>query len=132
MPDLETFRAETRAWLEANCPAEMREPVRDESDICWGGREPRFKNEAQKLWMERMAERGWTVPDWPSAYGGGGLSPAETKVLRQEMARIGARNPLSSFGISMLGPALLKYGTEAQKQRFLPEIARGEVRWCQG
>jgi alkylation response protein AidB-like acyl-CoA dehydrogenase len=132
MTDLETFRAETRAWLEANCPPEMREPMRDESDACWGGRNPIFKNEAQKLWMERMAERGWTVPDWPTEYGGGGLSPAETKILRQEMARIGARNPLMSFGISMLGPALLKYGDEAQKKRFLPEIARGEIRWCQG
>ena len=132
MADLETFRAETRAWLEANCPAEMRQPMRDESDMCWGGRNPVFKSEAQKLWMERMAERGWTVPDWPTEYGGGGLSPAETKILRQEMARIGARNPLMSFGISMLGPALLKYGNEAQKKRFLPEIARGEIRWCQG
>ena len=132
MPDLDSFRSETRAWLEANCPAEMREPVRDESDMCWGGRNPVFKNEAQKLWMERMAERGWTVPDWPTEYGGGGLSPAETKVLKQEMARIGARNPLYSFGISMLGPALLKYGSEEQKRRFLPEIARGEIRWCQG
>jgi acyl-CoA dehydrogenase len=132
MAELETFRAETRAWLVANCPAEMREPMRDESDACWGGRNPTFKSEAQKLWMERMAARGWTVPDWPTPYGGGGLSPAETKILRQEMARIGARNPLMSFGISMLGPALLKYGTEAQKQRFLPEIARGEIRWCQG
>ncbi|WP_404828305.1 acyl-CoA dehydrogenase family protein [Sphingomonas parva] len=110
----------------------MREPVRDESDLCWGGRNATFKNEAQRRWLEMMAERGWTVPDWPRAYGGGGLSPAETKILRQEMARIGARNPLYSFGISMLGPALLKYGTEAQKTRFLTEIARGEIRWCQG
>ena len=132
MTDLESFRAETRAWLEANCPPEMREPMRDESDACWGGRNPVFKNEAQKQWMEAMAARGWTVPDWPKEYGGGGLSPAETKILRQEMARIGARNPLMSFGISMLGPALLKYGNEEQKTRFLNEIARGEIRWCQG
>jgi alkylation response protein AidB-like acyl-CoA dehydrogenase len=132
MPDLESFRAETRAWLEANCPAEMREPIRDESDMCWGGRNPEFKNEAQRRWLEVMAQRGWTVPDWPTDYGGGGLSPAQTKVLRQEMAAIGARSPLYSFGISMLGPALLKYGNEAQKKRFLTEIARGEIRWCQG
>jgi alkylation response protein AidB-like acyl-CoA dehydrogenase len=130
--ELDTFRTETCAWLEANCPAEMREPMRDEGDACWGGRNPSFKNEAQKLWLERMAARGWTVPDWPADYGGGGLSPAETKILRQEMARIGARNPLHSFGISMLGPALLKYGSEEQKKHYLPEIARGEVRWCQG
>ncbi len=132
MTDLESFRAETRAWLEANCPPEMREPMRDESDACWGGRNPSFKSEAQKKWMDVMAARGWTVPDWPKEYGGGGLSPAETKILRQEMARINARNPLMSFGISMLGPALLKYGTEAQKKHYLTQIARGEIRWCQG
>ncbi len=132
MSDLESFRSEVRAWLEANCPAEMREPVRDETDMCWGGRNPVFKSDAQRRWLDSMAQRGWTVPDWPKEYGGGGLSAAETKVLRQEMAAVGARNPLYSFGISMLGPALLKYGTEAQKRRFLPEIARGEIRWCQG
>lgn len=132
MDETAAFRKEVRAWLEANCPPEMRRPVLDESDMCWGGRNPVFKSEAQKSWMETMAERGWTVPDWPREYGGGGLSPAETKVLRQEMAAIGARNPLYSFGISMLGPALLKYGNEEQKRRFLPEIARGEIRWCQG
>ena len=132
MADLEAFRSETRAWLEANCPPEMREPMRGEGDLCWGGRNPSFTSDAQRAWLERMADRGWTVPDWPRDYGGGGLTAAETKVLRQEMARIGARNPLYSFGISMLGPALLKYGSEAQKKRFLTEIARGEIRWCQG
>ncbi|MGQ0661790.1 acyl-CoA dehydrogenase family protein [Sphingosinicella sp.] len=132
MNDMDEFREDVRAWLEAHCPPEMREPMRDESDACWGGRNPVFKNEAQKLWMERMAARGWTVPDWPTDYGGGGLSPAETKVLKQEMARIGARNPLMSFGISMLGPALLKYGNEEQKKLYLTQIAKGEIRWCQG
>ena len=132
MADLEQFRAETRAWLDANCPPEMRDPVRDETDACWGGRNPVFKNAAQKIWLERMAEKGWTVPDWPKPYGGAGLSPAETKILRQEMAALGCRNPLSSFGIWMLGPALLKFGTEEQKLHYLNQIARGEVRWCQG
>ena len=132
MDDLTRFRSETRAWLEANCPAEMRRPVLSEDDVCWGGRDAAFRSPAQEQWLRAMAGRGWTVPDWPAQYGGGGLSPAEAKVLRQELAAIGARSPLTSFGISMLGPALLKYGTEAQKQRFLPEIARGEIRWCQG
>ncbi|HEY1607190.1 MAG TPA: acyl-CoA dehydrogenase family protein [Allosphingosinicella sp.] len=130
--ELKAFRQEVRAWLAEYCPPEMREPVRDESDVNWGGRNPVFRNDAQKSWMEAMAARGWTVPDWPKDYGGGGLSPAETRILRQEMAAIGARNPLSSFGIWMLGPALLQYGSEAQKRHFLPEIARGEIRWCQG
>jgi acyl-CoA dehydrogenase len=132
MSDLDSFRIETRAWLDANCPAEMRTPMRSEKDACWGGRNWEFQSPAQEAWLRAMAGKGWTVPDWPVAYGGGGLSAAEYKVLREEMALIGARNPLSSFGISMLGPALLKYGTEAQKTRFLTEIARGEIRWCQG
>ena len=130
--DLDQFRAETRAWLEANCPPEMREPVRTEKDAVWGGRDQSAMSPAQKQWMDRMGERGWTVPDWPKEYGGGGLSAAEAKVLREEMAAVRARNPLSSFGISMLGPALLKYGNEAQKKEHLPKIARGEIRWCQG
>ena len=132
MSDLEQFRAETRAWLEAKCPPEMREPVRTEKDAVWGGRDQSEMTPAQKLWMDRMGARGWTVPDWPKDYGGGGLSAAETKVLREEMARLRCRNPLSSFGISMLGPALLKYGNEAQKKEHLPKIVRGEIRWCQG
>lgn len=131
MTDLEQFRADTRAWLEANCPPEMRQPVRGEKDACWGGRHATYQP-GQKEWMDAMASRGWTVPDWPTEYGGGGLSPAETKILREEMAAIRARNPLNSFGISMLGPALLKYGTEEQKLEHLPKIARGEIRWCQG
>jgi alkylation response protein AidB-like acyl-CoA dehydrogenase len=132
MAELEQFRADTRAWLEANCPAEMRTPMRGEKDLCWGGRHFEFQSEAQKQWLDVMASRGWTVPDWPKEYGGGGLSPAETKVLKEEMQALGCRPPLTSFGISMLGPALLKYGNEEQKKRFLTEIARGEIRWCQG
>ena len=132
MAELDTFRSDTSAWLEANCPPEMRVPMRSEKDACWGGRGWVFQSPAQEAWLRAMSGKGWTVPDWPSAYGGGGLGAAETKVLREEMAAIGARNPLSSFGISMLGPALLKYGSEEQKLRFLPEIARGEIRWCQG
>ena len=132
MADLETFRAETRAWLEANCPAEMRTPVARDADVCWGGRNAKFASADQKLWLDRMGARGWTVPEWPKAYGGGGLSSDEAKVLAAEMRRIGARSPLSSFGIWMLGPALLKYGDEEQKLEHLPRIARGEIRWCQG
>ena len=131
-PTLETFRRETRAWLEANCPPQMRQPVVDESDVCWGGRHATFKSDAQRVWLQRMAERGWTVPDWPKRYGGGGLSKDEVRVLREEMAQLECRQPLTSFGISMLGPALLKYGNEQQKQEHIPKIARGEIRWCQG
>lgn len=132
MPDLENFRGEVRVWLEENCPAEMRTKQKSEDDICWGGRNFEFQSSAQKTWLERSAAKGWTVPTWPQAYGGGGLSKVENKVLQQEMRAIGARPPLQSFGIWMLGPALLKYGSEAQKLEHLPKIARGEIRWAQG
>ena len=129
---IEAFRAEARAWLEANCPGEMRTPVRSEEDYCWGGRNASFQSDAQRLWLQRMGERGWTVPTWPREYGGGGLSPAEAAVLQQEMRALGCRMALWSFGIWMLGPALLKFGNEVQKREHLPKIARGEIRWCQG
>jgi len=130
--DLDAFRRETRAWLEANCPPEMRQPPASEADICWGGKRFRFQSEAQRLWLQRMGERGWTVPAWPREYGGGGLDHAQAAVLREEMARLRCRVPLQSFGIWMLGPALLQHGSEAQKRLYLPQIARGEIRWCQG
>jgi alkylation response protein AidB-like acyl-CoA dehydrogenase len=84
------------------------------------------------LWKESMGAKGWGVPTWPAAYGGGGLSPAEARVLSQEMAKLGAVNPIGGMGVSMFGPTLLEYGTEAQKLAYIPEIATGKVRWCQG
>jgi len=130
--DLEAFRQETRAWLEANCPESMRQPIRSDADACWGGRKWKFQSEDQRLWLERMAERGWTAPDWPKEYGGGGLTKEQTKILREEMARIKARPPLNSFGIWMIGPAILKFGSEELKRQHIPPIVRGEIRWCQG
>ena len=132
MTDLETFRAETRAWLEANCPPEVRGPMTSEADMIWGGRDAVFATPGHRLWLERMGERGWTAPEWPREYGGGGLSREEAKVLASELRRIKAQPALNSFGVWMLGPALLAFGTEEQKKRFLPEIVRGEIRWCQG
>ena len=131
LQDLDAFRAQTRAWLEANCPASMRTPM-PEDEVVWGGRRASFKNPDSKLWLERMAAKGWTVPSWPKEYGGGGLSPAEARILDEEMRRLDCRSPLQSFGIWMLGPVLLDYGSDAQKQEHLPKIARGEIRWCQG
>jgi alkylation response protein AidB-like acyl-CoA dehydrogenase len=132
MTDLDTFRAETRAWLEANCPAECRGPVASDEERVWGGRNATFPTPAHKTWLEKMGARGWTAPEWPVEYGGGGLSREQAKVLGSEMRRLDAQAPLASFGVWMLGPALLAFGTEEQKQRFLPEIVRGEIRWCQG
>lgn len=128
---LEAFRKEVRTWLEDNCPPTMRTPM-SEKEAVWGGRRAKYPHPDAKVWLERMAAKGWTVPEWPKAYGGGGLDPQETLVLRDEMQNLGCRLPLNSFGIHMLGPVLLRYGTEEQKMEHLPKIARGEIRWCQG
>lgn len=132
MEALEKFRQETRAWLEENCPPSMRTPMTSEDETVWGGRNAKYKNPEAKLWLDRMASRGWTAPTWPAAYGGGGLSKEENLVLQQELRRIKARPALSSFGIWMLGPALLEFANEEQKKEHLPKIVRGEIRWCQG
>jgi len=126
------FRAELRDWLEANCPQEMRDGAMTEDGICWGGKNWVFTSDAQKLWLERCAAKGYTVPTWPVEYGGAGLSRDQEKVFHEEMGRINARTPLQSFGIWMLGPALLHFGSREQKLHYLPPIARGEIRWCQG
>ena len=131
MSSLQDFREHTRAWLEENCPPSMRTPM-VQSEIVWGGRNAKFKNPDSRLWLERMAAKGWTCPTWPAEYGGGGLSQDEAIVLRQELERINARPALTSFGISMLGPVLLEYGNHEQKLEHIPKIVRGEIRWCQG
>ena len=131
MDNLQEFRASTREWLEQNCPPAMRKPMVTEK-IVWGGRNATFKNPESKIWLERMGVRGWICPTWPKEYGGGGLSKEESQVLAEEIKQISARPALSSFGISMLGPVMLEYGTHQQKMEHLPKIARGEIRWCQG
>jgi alkylation response protein AidB-like acyl-CoA dehydrogenase len=128
---LEAFRADVRAWLEANCPAAMRTPM-PEDEIVWGGRNAHFKTPDSKTWLDAMAAKGWTAPQWPAAYGGGGLTAAEDGVLQSELRRIKARPPLFSFGLWMFGPVLIEYGNEVQKAEHLPKITRGEIRWCQG
>ncbi|MFC1695735.1 acyl-CoA dehydrogenase family protein [Pseudomonadota bacterium] len=132
MTHTDSFRQQVRDWLEINCPESMRRPYRNEAEACWGGRNCVFYSEDQKNWLERMVSKGWTVPAWPKEYGGAGLDREQAKILKEELKRINARPPLESFGISMLGPPLLKYGTEAQRQQHLPPIARGEIRWAQG
>ena len=124
----ETFRAEARDWLEENCPPTMRRA----GGYTAGGRKARYANPETKLWLDRMAERGWTAPHWPKEYGGGGLSTEEHRILADEMGRINAAAPLSGHGLTMIGPAILEFGTHEQCLEHLPRIARGEIRWCQG
>lgn len=128
MSDLKNFRETTRAWLEENCPPGARGP----GEVSNGSTKIVIEDADTRLWLERMVEKGWTVPSWPKAYGGGGLSTEEYVILLEEMKRISGRPALSGFGTSMIGPTLLEFGTEEQKLRHLPRIARAEVEWCQG
>ena len=130
--DLGDFRTETRAWLEENCPPSMRLPIKGPNDMYWGGKNAKFNSQDQKIWFERMLKKKWIVPYWEKKYGGGGLTPQENNILTQEMSKLGCRKPLYSFGIAMLGPALIKFASEDQKLRYLPEIVEGKIWWCQG
>ena len=131
--DLDTFRAEVRTWLSANYPAELRDPAaKVDPEAMWGGRAFQQSDDPQIAWMRKVGEKGWTAPTWPTQYGGGGLSPAQARILDQEMAAGRYRTPLASFGVWMLGPVLLEYANEDQKQAHLPKIIKGEIRWCQG
>jgi alkylation response protein AidB-like acyl-CoA dehydrogenase len=125
---LSAFREETRAWLEENCPP----GARGDGQIPTGSTKIEVTDPDVRLWLERMAEKGWTVPTWPKEYGGAGLTKDEFIVLVDEMRRIEARSPLMGMGTGLIGPTLLELGTEDQKARHLPRIARGEVSWCQG
>ncbi len=129
---LTEFRKETSAWLEENCPVSMRGQTKDIAELYWGGRNSDFTSEDQKTWFKRMHDKGWIVPYWDKKYGGGGLSPLENKILAEEMTRLRCKQPLFSFGISMLGPALLKFATEEQKGHYLKDIVDAKIRWCQG
>ena len=131
--DLEAFRADVKAWLAANYPAELRgSEARVDPEAVWGGRAFAGSDDPQIAWMRKVAEKGWTAPTWPRQYGGGGLKADEARVVEKEIAGGGYRPPLASFGLWMLGPALLEYASEAQKREHLPKIAAGEMRWCQG
>jgi len=127
--ELESFRAEARAWLEENFPPSLRGKTGIAAQLM-DGPEPTGD---VLLWKQRMGAKGWGTPTWPAEYGGGGLSPQQARVLQQEMAKIGAFNPLTAgMGVTMIGPTILDYGTEEQKRKHIPPIVRGEVRWCVG
>lgn len=125
--DLNVFREETRDWLEANCPQDMRLGAvhfEDAYEV--------YRTDAAIEWRDRAAARGWTAPAWPTQYGGGGLAKEQHQVLAQEMARIKALPPATGMGLAMIGPTILEMGTEEQRQRHIPKIITGEAQWCQG
>ena len=128
-PELESFRLEARVWLEANLPLSMRDNTGQvAAAMVDGAPQP----EEVILWRNSLGARGWGVPTWPRRYGGGGLTVSEARVLKEEMARIGAGNPVGGLGVMMFGPTLLEYGSPEPLERHIPPIARGELRWCQG
>ena len=127
MTDLTTFRAETRAWLEENCPAGARGP----GPIPIGSTKIEMDPDTQ-AWLERMAEKGWTVPTWPKEYGGAELNREEYQVLVEELTAIGARTPLTGRGVNYIGPTILEFGTDEQKAKWLPVCASGQGAWAMG
>jgi alkylation response protein AidB-like acyl-CoA dehydrogenase len=125
--NLDTFRSETREWLEATCPQSMRNKSINFEDAV-----SIYQTDDAKVWLAATAERGWTAPTWPTEYGGAGLDFETNRVLQEEMAAIKALPGSAGMGLAMIGPTLLEFGTEEQRQRHLPKITSGEVRWCQG
>ena len=126
--DIEAFRAEARDWLKAHFPSSLKGKGGFMNGE--GGSAPSSAD--IRAWTKAMGDKGWGVPAWPKAYGGGGLSTAQARALQQEMNAIGAWNPIGGMGVMMFGPTLLEYGAEAQKRTHIPPIVRGEIRWCQG
>ena len=119
---------ELATWTEANCPQTIRGTI---WEFEGGGEEPITDPDFQR-WFDACVERGLTVPEWPTEYGGAGFDAKAARQVYAVFQRVGAPPPLKGTGISMIGPTLLEYGTAEQKARHLPSIARGDTRWCQG
>ncbi len=132
MSELDRFRDEVRGFLEREVPTSLRGAAGAAEQGFWGGRKPELPHPESKAYCALMAARGFTAPTWPKEYGGGGLDSAQARVLEQELGRLKLPMPLTGFGLSMIGPTLLQFGTEDQKQEHIPKIVRGEIRWCQG
>lgn len=131
MSTLDSFRDEIRQWLEASAPDSLRGHGNDPDAQIWGGKKER-RSKAQDAWLKAAIERGFTAPTWPKEYGGAELSKEEAAVLAAEIRALDLPTPLTGFGLSMIGPTLLRFGNEEQRREHLPRITRGEIRWCQG
>ncbi len=126
--NLEAVRDDARTWIESNFPKSLKGY---EVGLEGGG----DGSSDFETWRQKLAEKGWGAPTWPKEYGGAGLSHPEAKVVAKALAKAGAFNPipmLAGMGVTMVGPTILEYGTDDQKERHLPGIASGAVRWCLG
>ena len=128
---LTKFTKEVDSWIESHCPHSMRTPM-PVSEQVWASSNIYFPSKDAKVWFDAMVSKGWCTPEWPKEFGGGGLTFDESKILKQRLKFYGCRPAQINFGISMLGPVLLEFGTDEQKHEFLPQISRGEIWWCQG
>jgi alkylation response protein AidB-like acyl-CoA dehydrogenase len=126
--ELETFRTEVREWLGANFPKSLAH----DTDTQLAKLQAKPETAEAKAWRETLGAKGWGAPTWPTEVGGGGLTRAQAAVLNEEMAKVGARNPIGGMGIAFFGPTLLEYGSEALKKQHFPGIVMGDVWWCQG
>lgn len=115
------LRAEARAWLEANVPSTPL-PSMDTADGF----------QAHRKWERTLFDGGWGVVSWPVQYGGRGLGIIEWLVFEEEYYRARAPGRVNQNGLFLLGPTLMSHGTDDQKARFLPAMAKGEEIWCQG
>jgi alkylation response protein AidB-like acyl-CoA dehydrogenase len=116
------FRDEVRGWLESELPQDLRAKVLDYQEL---------SKEDLLRWHRTLARKGWVAPAWPVEWGGTGWSAVERYLFEEECAMAGAP-PVVPFGVTMCGQVLLRFGSEAQKKRFLPRIYNGEDFWCQG
>ncbi|MGD9704341.1 MAG: acyl-CoA dehydrogenase family protein [Acidimicrobiia bacterium] len=123
-PDAEAFRAEISSWLEENLPAGWSDPGFEMS--------PEERKRFNDEWPSKLFSGGWICATWPVEYGGKGLTTMQGVVLAEEFARVKAPLRADFFGDTLVGPTILQWGTEEQKQEFLPKILKGETRWCQG
>lgn len=130
--NIDEFRLEVSTWLDDTFPSSL---AGKGSEIGLGRNvSGRLADDSNK-WREQLASKGWGAPTWPVEYGGAGLSQKHAQVISDEMVKKQAFNPipmLAGMGVTMVGPTILEYGTEAQKLRHLPKMAGGEVFWCLG
>jgi len=112
----QAFRERVRQWIDTNKPPADKHP----------------STEDLRAWQLRLHQAGFLGAAWPKEHGGAGLSPMEQAILNEELARANAPGPLGSMGISWVGPAILRFGTEAQKRRFIPRLLRGDDIWATG
>ncbi len=121
-PEEEQFADGIRAFVRAECPAEIRVKVTE--DIL-------LEPHERRAWHRILHARGWAAPHWPVEHGGTGWSPVQLYIFSEMLTEEGAPD-LGSFGLKMLGPTLMHYGSETQKSRYLPRILSGDDIWCQG